>query len=59
MNTTYNEQELGKLLSLATVGAGTSRSAACCGQRVGRTVRLPAPPVHTGGCSRAGYSAEV
>jgi len=32
MNTTYNEQELGKLLSLATVGAGMSRSDGrnCC-----------------------------
>ena len=41
MNATYNEQGLGKLLSLATVRARTSRSAACCGQRVARP-RTPA-----------------
>ena len=58
MNATYNEQGLGKLLSLATVRARTSRSAACCGQRVARAVRLPAPTARTGGCSRAGYLAE-
>jgi len=58
MNATYNEQELGKLLSLATVRARTRRPAAWCGQRVARAARLPAPPVHTGGCSSAGYSAQ-
>jgi len=34
-------------------------AAACCGQRVARAAGLLAPPVHTGDCSRAGYSAEV
>jgi len=53
MNATYNEQGLGKLLSLATVRARTSKPAACSGQRVARAARLPAPTARTGGCSRA------
>ena len=55
MNTTYKEKGLGKLLSLATVRA---RAAAYCGPASGKSRAPNSMIVHSGGCSRAGYSDE-